>query len=172
MCDSINTFVIGITIYTMKFHLGLVIKHMNRFPTDEEYEEFVKKLYPHQWKLRLTNGNCGIFAYALKEVFETGELFSISDFTHVLLKYEERFYDGVTIYHSYDELKNSRWGRYMNEDEDEILDDDDAFPRIKNHTSNDREVEDFVQLITAGLIDQNLEDVLDEVIDHDRINNW
>lgn len=140
---------------------------MNRFPTDKEYETFVKKLEPHQWKLRLTNGNCGIFAYALKEVFETGELFSINGFCHVLLKYEEKFYDGIHLYRSYDELKDSRWGKYIDDDNEniEILD-DSALTRIENNTSNDRPVQDFVQLITAGLIEQNLEDVLYKVINH------
>lgn len=158
----------------MKFHLGLVIKNMNRFPTDEEYEEFVKKLQPHRWKLRLTNGNCGIFAYALKEVFETGELFCIDGFCHVLLKYEKKFYDGVRLYHSYNELKNSGWGNYINDNDKntEILKDNDALSKIKNCTCNDRKVEDFIQIITAGLIEQNLEDVLSKVIDHERTNNW
>ena len=130
---------------------------MNKeFPSEEKYLEFVEKLKEYK-NLHLTDGNCGIFAYALKQVFKVGELFNIGEFCHVLFKYEGKYYDGITIYHSFGELEDSHWGKYMNEDyeDDEPilseLPDEEAFELIKYETCNTQNVETFIEIINKEL---------------------
>jgi len=120
------------------------------FPTDEKYLEFVHSL--DKYRLRLSNGNCGIYAFALKEVFDEGLLFNIGDFSHVLLERDGKFYDGERIYKSLDDLAiNSHWSHYYEEDYDhyelEEEDPEDAYYRIKTNTGCDRDKDFFINLI-------------------------
>ena len=130
---------------------------MNKeFPSEEKYLKFVKKLKEYR-NLQLTTRNCGIFAYALKQVFKVGELFNIGGFYHILFKYEGKYYDGKTIYHSFRELEDSHWRECMNkdyEDDEPILSelpDEEAFELIKKGTCNTLNVETFIEIINKEL---------------------
>jgi hypothetical protein len=118
------------------------------FPSDEKYLEFVQNL--NHFKLRLSTGNCGIYAYALQEVFEEGHLFNIGNFSHILLERNGKFYDGEQIYESLDSLINSRWGEYYENDYDhyELKENDpeDAYGKIKANTCNTLSKEFFINL--------------------------
>lgn len=116
------------------------------FPPDEKYLKFVNKLVERD-DLRLTNGNCGIFAYALKEVFKSGTLFNVGGFHHILLQYNNKFYDGESIYESLEDLKNSRWGEYFDPDGGELIDNDETYDTIKNHTAYSGCKDDFIKII-------------------------
>ena len=120
-----------------------------KFPTDDEYLEFVTEL--DKCKLRLTSGNCGIFAYALKEVFQTGELFNTGGFCHILLEHDGKYYDGEGIYNSFEELQDSHWGNYIRDlnDYDDLVncDNNEAYDRILEGTCHTLGKEFFIELI-------------------------
>jgi len=120
------------------------------FPTDKEYKKFVQKL--NQAKLRLTCGNCGIFAFALKEVFKDGQLFNIGDFSHILLEHDNKFYDGKKIYKSFDELrKDTHWNYYYEDEYDhydlEENDPNNTYKKIKRNTCYSIDKEYFINII-------------------------
>jgi len=127
-----------------------------KVPTDEEYKEFVEKLDAE--KLRLTCGNCGIFAYALQKVFEIGDIFSIQKGCHLLLKYNDKYYDGENVY-TWEELIDSEWGTYLLPFDEEhskfqILDfEEDAqlIEEIKKETTWSIEPEEFIEIIKNNL---------------------
>jgi len=120
------------------------------FPTDEKYLEFVHSLDRHE--LRLSNDNCGIYAFALKQVFDEGRLFNIGDFSHILLERNGKFYDGERIYNSFNDLTNhSHWEEYYEENYDhyELEKDapENAYNKIKTNTCCNRDKEFFINLI-------------------------
>lgn len=120
------------------------------FPTDEKYLEFVYSL--DRYHLRLSSGNCGIYAFALKQVFNEGLLFNIGNFSHVLLERDGKFYDGEGIYNSLNDLAtSSHWKNYYKENYDhyklEKNDPKDTYKKIKDNTCCDRNKEFFIDLI-------------------------
>ena len=119
------------------------------FPTDEKYLDFVESLNKH--KLRLTCGNCGIFAFALKEVFDDGMFYNVGGFAHVLLERDNKFYDGERIYNSINDLEGSRWGEWFDDDDDPYrLNEEDpetAYEEIQRETSCSLGKEYFIELM-------------------------
>ena len=119
------------------------------FPTDEKYLDFVESL--NKEKLRLTCGNCGIFAFALKEVFNDGVFYNVGGFAHVLLERNNKFYDGEKIYNSIDDLEGSRWGKWFDDDDDphrlNAADPETAYKEIQNGTSCSLGKEYFIRLM-------------------------
>ena len=138
------------------------------FPTDEQYLKFVEGL--DKRKLNLCTGNCGVFAFALKEVFKTGELFKVGTFSHVLLKYNDQFYDGEGIYRSIDDLYDSKWGQYVDDDDDddpyelEFYEPEEAYGRIKEETWAQLDKSVFIQRIQKELIPMIAQRTLDQYI--------
>ena len=135
------------------------------FPTDEKYLEFVHSL--NKRKLRLSNGNCGIYAFALKQVFDEGSLFNIGAFTHVLLERDGKFYDGEKIYNSLDDLKNDyNWREYYDDEYDhyelEEDDPDDAYEEIRHNTCNTLSKDFFINLIKEKFESGNFYDDSEE----------
>ena len=137
------------------------------FPSDNKYIEVVHTL--DKWQLRLTTGNCGIFAVALQEVFQTGTLFTVGDFAHILLKHNGKFYDGETIYPSIEELKLSHWGQYFHEEPDdrtnfEDFKPDEAYDIIQSNTNCTHSKEFFEDILKSKfeLVPEHHQITLDE----------
>lgn len=115
------------------------------FPSDEEYKEFVKSLHKYS-ELRLTCGNCGVFVLALKEVFGVGKIYDIDNGSHILLKYNNKYYDGECVY-TFDELRDGHWGRYMRYTFCEYNDNDVAVKKVLSNTSHNQTISFFTQII-------------------------
>lgn len=74
-------------------------------------------------KLRLTTGNCGCFAIALRRLLKDGNLFAIGHGAHVVLQVSSLYIDGTGIYSKEELMENwGGWGsgRVHNDEEDII----------------------------------------------------
>ena len=83
----------------------------------QAYQELANKLtvLDHDYRFRLSTGNCGVYAIALQKFLGFGELVEFDDFSHVLLKIDDDEYlDGEGI-HTEQELRNhEKWRIYFN----------------------------------------------------------
>lgn len=96
-------------------------------------------------KLRLTMGNCGCFAIALRHLLKTGDLFDLGHCAHVVLKLGDRYVDGTGIYSLEGILE--QWGSWGNgkvhNDEEKIFRDTGNYHTIE-------EMEQILKLLSEG----------------------
>jgi len=96
-------------------------------------------------RLRLTTGNCGCFAIALRHLLNDGDLFDFGHCAHVVLKLGDRYVDGTGIY-SLTGIKEQweRWGKgKVHNDEKRIFTDTGNYHTIE-------EMEEILKLLSEG----------------------
>jgi hypothetical protein len=94
---------------------------------------------------KLTSGNCGVFAIALKEIINDGELYGFDRTYHIVLKLEDKYLDGTGIY-TKEEIEKQWYYKVEKEDitEQEILD----------GTCRDLDVKDMKKIILMWVKDR------------------
>ena len=120
------------------------------FPPDEKYIDLICRLQEindNKRHLKLTTGNCGIFAIALKKIFNDGELLNLQNCCHILYMRNGKIYDGEALYQSIEDLKDSEWGDYMKKIETIPILDKDIEMHIKDLTNYNMEPEEFIEII-------------------------
>lgn len=124
------------------------------FPPDEKYIDLICRLSEinkNERYLNLTTGNCGVFAIALKKIFDDGELINLEEGCHVLYKRGNKIYDGESLYQSIEDLRDSFWGKYMRRVETIPILDNYMEQHIKNQTNYNMEPEEFIEIIKETL---------------------
>lgn len=111
-----------------------------KFPTEKEYLTKINKMRHYlDGMMRVTSGNCGSFAVALKKVFGEGKLLALwskgddiyeEGFSHVLLDVNGKLYDGIGIHSLIEELK------YYEEDNPVVITDEEYITKnLKKFTA-------------------------------------
>jgi len=115
------------------------------FPSNIKYMRIINSLP----KLNLTTGNCGIFAFAIKEIFGEGKIIATvsgsGNIGHVLLLRNGLYYDGINIY------TYKKFAKEWLESKDEIVENIDI-EEIKEGTFCNMTVKEMKEEIQKHLL--------------------